>query len=64
MARADVLITSLSSLSWTAAVLNSGLVFHPEGQKGEKFHWDLRDQYLDWAENWHLASELWHRSSF
>lgn len=29
MARADVLITSLSSLSWTAAVLNPGLVLHP-----------------------------------
>ncbi|CAL1147062.1 unnamed protein product [Cladocopium goreaui] len=64
MARADVLITSLSSLSWTAAVLNTGLVLHPSTKastKVHKVHWDLRDQYLDWAENWFPATDVWDR---
>eukprot|EP00435_Cladocopium_sp_Y103_P042026 s370_g11.t1 len=63
MARADVLITSLSSLSWTAAVLNTGLVLHPSTKASAKakVHWDLRDQYLDWAENWFPATDVWDR---
>ncbi|CAJ1419234.1 unnamed protein product [Effrenium voratum] len=61
MARADVLITSLSSLSWTAAVLNSGLVLHPTPQERavDKVHWDLRSEYLDWADNWFAATDVW-----
>jgi len=61
MARADVLITSLSSLSWTAAVLNPGLVLHPSPARkaSPKVHWDLRDQYLDWADNWFPATDVW-----
>jgi hypothetical protein len=23
-----------------------------------KVHWDLRDQYLDWAENWFPATDV------
>merc|ERR1719245_452625 len=30
MARADVLVTSFSTLGWFAAVLSTGLVFHPD----------------------------------
>ncbi|CAE7277227.1 fpaB-1 [Symbiodinium pilosum] len=59
MARADILITSLSSLSWTAAVVNPGLVLHPPAQDKMLNHWDLRSQYLDWAENWFMTSDVW-----
>eukprot|EP00933_Yihiella_yeosuensis_P036392 TRINITY_DN30156_c0_g1_i1.p1 TRINITY_DN30156_c0_g1~~TRINITY_DN30156_c0_g1_i1.p1 ORF type:complete len:539 (+),score=114.23 TRINITY_DN30156_c0_g1_i1:150-1766(+) len=62
MARADVLVTSLSSLSWAAAVLNPGVVIHPEVKaSAEQTHWDLREQYLDWAENWFKVSDIWER---
>ncbi|CAE7268960.1 Troponin C [Symbiodinium necroappetens] len=59
MARADVLVTSLSSLSWTAAVVNPGLVLHPLPKEEERTHWDLRSQYLDWADNWFAAADVW-----
>lgn len=36
MARADILISSLSSLSWTAAVLNTRLVLHPKTEPSAK----------------------------
>uniref|UniRef100_A0A7S4VSP7 Uncharacterized protein n=1 Tax=Alexandrium monilatum TaxID=311494 RepID=A0A7S4VSP7_9DINO len=60
MARADILVTSHSSLGWASAVLNEGLVLHPDGPAGKEAltHWDLRDQYLDWAENWFPTSAV------
>jgi len=57
MARADVLITSLSSMSWASALLSSAPVFHPKGKSGGA-HWDLRDDYLDWAQNWFGLSDI------
>lgn len=61
MARADILVTSHSSLGWAAAVLNEGLVLHPDSSGGSTMHWDLRDQYLDWAENWFPTSAVQRR---
>lgn len=56
MARADALVTSLSSLSWAAAVASDAPVFHPDPRQlkhvSPPTHWDLREQYLDWAPNW------------
>lgn len=65
MIRSDILVTSFSSLGWAASVLHSGLVFHPDDGERDKwggmFHWDLRDQYLDWAQNWFRISDVWTR---
>merc|ERR1711957_185122 len=58
MARADVLVTSRSSLSWASAVLSEGPVFHPKAERPGLHHWDLRDQYLDWAENWFYLEDV------
>eukprot|EP00928_Gymnodinium_smaydae_P032872 TRINITY_DN23706_c0_g1_i1.p1 TRINITY_DN23706_c0_g1~~TRINITY_DN23706_c0_g1_i1.p1 ORF type:complete len:518 (-),score=83.31 TRINITY_DN23706_c0_g1_i1:122-1675(-) len=64
MARADVLLTSLSSLPWTSAVFNNGVVFHPSRKgKSQTTHWDLRDQYMDWAENWFYEDDVFSRQS-
>lgn len=41
-----------------------GVVFHPDvdhEKAGEKTHWDLRDQYLDWAENWFRIADVRRR---
>ena len=63
MARADVLIASLSSLSWIPAVVNKGVVLFPsvppgkENSLGANPH-DLRAQHLDWADNWFMAEDL------
>merc|ERR1712060_813645 len=65
MARADVLVTSFSSLGWVSAVLHTGVVFHPDHkharQSGGSTYWDLRSQYFDWAENWFRVSDVWER---
>jgi len=61
MARADVLVTSFSSLGWTAAVLNGGLVLHPDAEhhKRQNVYWDLRSHYMNWATNWFRVSDVW-----
>eukprot|EP00929_Paragymnodinium_shiwhaense_P052623 TRINITY_DN26365_c0_g1_i1.p1 TRINITY_DN26365_c0_g1~~TRINITY_DN26365_c0_g1_i1.p1 ORF type:complete len:561 (+),score=58.65 TRINITY_DN26365_c0_g1_i1:225-1907(+) len=61
MARADVLVASLSSLSQTAAVFTSAPVFHPSVERPTNEHWDLRDKNLDWAYNWFDARDVHDR---
>mmetsp|Transcript_3741 Transcript_3741/g.8449 ORF Transcript_3741/g.8449 Transcript_3741/m.8449 type:complete len:545 (+) Transcript_3741:1-1635(+) len=62
MARAHVLVTSFSSLSWVSAALSEGLVFHPdlagESRSQSRAHWDLRYDYMDWAPNWFHSGDL------
>ena len=71
MSRADVLITSLSTMGYSAAVLQKGVVFsplpqtepatakEPDGGVSGDGHLDLREEYLDWAEeNWFVAGDV------
>ena len=46
-----------------SAVLSSAIscvVFFSHGYSSySEVHWDLRDQYLDWAKNWFPATDVW-----
>ena len=60
MARADVLVTSFSTMSWSSALLNEGLVFHPDERYASsgRSYVELRDSYLDWAPNWFRMKDV------